>query len=123
MVWLLLVLGTLAVVECFIRLPFMARIKYLKTLLAKISRVLRSSSISDHWKEKILPTYAWQLFSSSILLFCYVVLAILPLVILAYVATQFGVPLLVMISSITGIVASTVIAVAYIFIRNFAVRA
>jgi hypothetical protein len=117
-VWGLLVLGTIFVVESFLRLPFLSRVKSLKILLDKISWVLKSSSVSDHWKEKILPVYAWQLFTNSIVLFALVFIGILPMILLATLAELFNIPLLPLISSLPGILASTVLAVIYIFVKR-----
>ena len=118
MVWGLLVLGTVCVVESFLRLPILSRVKSLKDLLRKISWVLKSSSVSDHWKEKILPVYAWRLFSSSLALFTLVFVGILPMIAIAGLADIINIPLLPLVSSLTGILASTIIAVIYIFLRR-----
>ena len=86
MAWVLLVLGTLCVVECFIRLPLLGSSRQLLGLLGKITSVLRSSSISDHWKEKVLPVYAGKLFANSVVVFAWVVLGLMPMVVVVAVA-------------------------------------
>jgi hypothetical protein len=117
-VWILLAIGTICVVECFIRSPLLSKVKQLTGLLGKISGVLRSSSISDHWKEKILPVYAGKLLSSSIVLFFWVALGLLPMIVLVLVAEFFDSPLLPLVSSLLGLAASTLIALIYVYLRK-----
>jgi hypothetical protein len=117
-VWILLVVGTICVVECFIRLPLVSRLKSLQNLVTRIVGVLKSSSISDHWKEKVLPVYAGKLFLLSIQLFSLVVAALLPMFVLAWAVQFTSVPLMQLLTTWSGMLASTVIAVLYIFARN-----
>lgn len=58
MVYLAVSLITLVAVELFLRLPLAPLVRELATLLQKVTRVIRSSAISDHWKEKVLLRYA-----------------------------------------------------------------
>ena len=118
MAWALLVLGTFCVVECFIRLPLLKSARRLTDLLGKITAVLRSSSISDHWKEKILPVYAGRLFTGSVAVFAWVVLGLMPMVALVFIAESVDVPLLPLVSSLSGLAASTAVAVVYALLRN-----
>ena len=118
MAWILLFIGTIIVVECFIRSPLSRLALGLVDLLKKIMGVLRSSSISDHWKEKVLPVYAGRLFLNSISLFFWVVLALLPLVVIAWLASMIEVPLYSLLSSLTGVAVSTLIAIGYVFLTR-----
>ena len=68
MVWILLVVGTICVVECFIRLHLVSRLKSLQNLVIRIVGVLKSSSISDHWKEKAMRVYSGRLLSATLML-------------------------------------------------------
>ena len=118
MVWILLFAGTLCVVECFIRLPLVPRARSLQNLVSRIVRVLRSSSISDQWKEKVLPVYAGKLFLLSIQLFFLLLVALVPMVALAWAVQRAGIPLMQLLATWSGILASTVFAVLYIFVRK-----
>jgi hypothetical protein len=118
MEWFLLVIGTILVVECFLRTPLLDSVKALQGLLGKIMATLKSSAISDHWKEKVLPVYAGRLFSLSIKLFMLVLIALLPMIAIAVLADWRGIPLISLLSSWIGMVASTGFAVIYIIIRN-----
>ena len=118
MAWGLLVVGTIAVVECFIALPLLNRAKFLTKLLNKITWVLRSSSVSDHWKERVLPVYAGKLFSSSILLFFWVMIGVLPMIVLVVIAELLELPMLSLVSSMYGLIGSTVVAIVYVYLRQ-----
>jgi hypothetical protein len=118
MKWLLLAIGTMLVVECFLRTSLIPSAKNLRALLEKIMVILKSSAISDHWKEKVLPVYAGRLFVLSIKLFMLVLISLAPMIVIAMLAQWRGVPLVSLLSSWIGILASSGIAVAYIVIRN-----
>ena len=116
--WFLLLLGTLGVVEAFLFLPFMDKVRELGKLAGKIARILKSSSISDHWKEKILPAYASTLFWLSMTLFVLLLVAFLPIIIVAFAGEYFGVPVIETLSGLVGILVSTGVAIGYLFIRK-----
>lgn len=58
MVYLAVSLITIIAVELFLRLPLAQLVRELATVLQKVTRVISSSAISDHWKEKVLLRYA-----------------------------------------------------------------
>ena len=118
MAWLLLITGTILVVECFLRTPLLDCVKTLQALLGKIMSTLKSSAISDHWKEKILPVYSGQLFLLSVKLFIFVLVALAPMIVIAILADWRDIPLVSLLSSWTGIAVSTGLAVLYVVLRN-----
>ena len=56
-------------VELFVRVPLRDAVAKLLRYAGKSSRVIRSSHISDHWKEKVLPTYSMKVAQASLKLF------------------------------------------------------
>ena len=118
MEWLLLVIGTILVVECLLRTPLLPSVKSLKILLGKIGKVLKSSSVSDHWKEKVLPVYAGRLFVMSIKLFILVLIALIPMIVIAFLANWQNISLVPLLSSWIGVSVSTGLAVVYIVLRK-----
>lgn len=66
--------GVVAVVELFTWLPISAEIGKLHTTTTKSIRVISSSRISDHWKEKSTQRYSRTLLTSSCLLFLYLIM-------------------------------------------------
>ncbi len=118
MQWLLLVIGTIIVVECFILLPVGKYAIRMLTVVRKVAYTIRSPKISDHWKERVLPSYAGQLFKTSILLFAIVCLALSPMLVLSIAADSAGLDFTAFLTSMTGVFASTGIAIVYFSLRN-----
>jgi hypothetical protein len=65
--------SVVAAVELFIRLPIGTEICKLRSTMSKSIKVVSSSRISDHWKEKATQRYSLSIMTSSWLLFLYVV--------------------------------------------------
>ncbi len=114
----MLLIGTILVVECFFRLPLAANLARLRGVVGKIVHTMRSSKISDHWKERVLPAYAGKLFSSSIVLFAIVCLALSPMIIVGIGADMAGLDFMAFLMTMTAIVASTVFAILYVVVRR-----
>lgn len=117
MLWALLILGTVLAVEGFFRLPLGAEVKRLQRLLQKISHTISTPTISDHWKEKVLPNYAGQLFVLSIKLFVIVCLAISPFFLIGLLAGIVGIPFMAFLATPIAIGASTALATLYAVVR------
>tara|TARA_B100001989_G_C24532523_1_gene462446 strand:+ start:116 stop:400 length:285 start_codon:yes stop_codon:yes gene_type:complete len=78
-------------------------------IIKKVSKVLPSSKISDHWKECIVPTYAMMLMKNSLM-----ILAILLGIILVFLVFYFISPSLYTLAiSIIGILESIAIIIIY----------
>lgn len=116
--WMLLFIGTIIVVECFIRLPIGENAKRMLDTVGKISRTIRSPRISDHWKERVLPAYAGQLFKTSIGLFALVCLALLPMMAIGLAAHAAGLSFMAFMTTVTAILGSTFFAIVYVLIRK-----
>ena len=75
---------TIIVVECFIKLPFVITIKSVLYTANKAINVLKSSNISDHWKEIVLLRYSLILFKGTIKLFCYLIFCAVVVLVIAF---------------------------------------
>ena len=122
MAWLLAAIATVLVVECFLRTPFLRRVGDFGSINQSIFRVLRSSSISDHWKEKILPVYAGRLFRLSLTVFGLLLVCLAPAMVLGYAAGLVGIDVLGLFSSWSGLIASSAFAAVYVLVRQRVVR-
>lgn len=80
--WVLLIAAGLLASEAFLRLPLVAQLQRMSSSARKSGMVLRSKRISDHWKETILPAYAWRLGKASVTFFVLMCLGLLPVVVL-----------------------------------------
>jgi len=110
-----LVVACVLSIELFLRLKFMSYVNSIGRNLSKVFHVIMSSNISDHWKEKMVPTYAFILLKNSLL-----ILGILFLIILVFSAfIALSSKFLALILSITGIVISIGISLTYLKLRVF----
>lgn len=82
MIWLFVVLAGVLASEAFLRLPLLPVIRKVTTTAQKSGRVLKSKRISDHWKERILPSYSWVIGKGSIQFFLMLMLALAPVALL-----------------------------------------
>ena len=100
-------------IELFLRLKFMSYVNSIGRNSSKVFHVIISSNISDHWKEKMVPVYAFILLKNSLL-----ILGILFLIILVFssfivLSSKF----LALILSVTGVATSIVISLTYLKLR------
>lgn len=61
-------LSCVVVVELFFRLPFLAHVEAVNRGAMRALTVVRAPHISDHWKERVLPTYAGRILRASLAL-------------------------------------------------------
>ena len=61
MIYIILIITLVTSIEIFKISKFLYRVNLMIIYSKKSLKVLRSERISDHWKEKIIPTYAWRL--------------------------------------------------------------
>lgn len=100
-------------VELFLRLKLMSYVNSISRNSRRVFRVIMASNISDHWKEKMVPTYAFILLKSSLL-----IIGILFLIILVFFSfTVLSSNFLALLLSVTGIVAPIVISLIYLKLR------
>jgi hypothetical protein len=76
--WTLLVGAAVLASECFLRLPLLARVASVGDLARRSMRLLRSSRISDHWKERILPVYSLRIARAAAEFFVMMCAALVP---------------------------------------------
>lgn len=118
MPWALLAIATIAAVELVLRLDVGGTIRRLLAVVRKVLRLMKSDTISDHWKERALLAYSGQMFSASLRLLAMLLLAVSPFVVLAAVGTWMDMPLLALLVSGTGILVTIAIACAYLPLRR-----
>lgn len=116
--WVFLLIGSICFVEVFLRLNSTSHIRSLQDILSKVTKVIRSPHISDHWKEQVLPRYSLLLFKQSLLIFAILVasLAIFPL--LGFISDLRGGQFIDLTTSVLGVVASTGFAISYATFRS-----
>ena len=112
--YLYLVIACVLSIELFLRLKFMSYVNSIYKNSNKVFRVIISSNISDHWKEKMVPVYAFILLKNSLS-----ILGILFLIILVFSAfvVLSSSKFLTLILSITGVAMSIIISFIYLKLR------
>ena len=100
-------------IELLLRLKFMSYVNSIFRNTNKVFRVIISSNISDHWKEKMVPVYAYILLKNSLL-----ILGILFLIIIIFSAFMvLSSKFLTLLLSVSGVATSIVISFAYLKLR------
>jgi len=118
MIWVWVIIVTLVAVEAFLRTPFKRALTDLAVASKKSASVISSKSISDHWKEKVLPRYAAQIFKNSIYLFLCLLAIVIPVAIGHFASILFSENLLHAISTWQGVGLSVLVACIYVGVRN-----
>ena len=109
-----LIFACVGAVEIFIRFKFSSILAFFPAILNQVRRVLSSKQISDHWKEKVIPHYAFLLFRTSLK----------ALILILGVMLIFSIPALLLEDflsltlSFLGVTESMIIVVIYIKIRK-----
>jgi len=102
-------------VEIFIRLNILSHLDSIYSVTRKVTHIITQNSISDHWKEKIVPAYALSIMKSSLQI----------LLILLFVLSVFLIAELLLndffklVLSLIGALESLAFASGYIFIKKF----
>lgn len=115
---LLLISGCIFAIEIFIISEFLITLKELTHVIKKVTKVISSSYISDHWKEKIIPYYAFLILKSSLF-----ILVILLLIIGVFLLLDLLVGnLFKYLLSLVGVIESIVVAYVYLKLRKLIIK-
>ena len=108
-----LVVACFLSIELFLRLKFMSYVNSIGRNINKVFHVIMASNISDHWKEKMVPTYAFILLKNSLLILGILFLIILVFSAFIVLSSQF----LALLLSVTGVATSIIISLTYLKLR------
>ena len=114
MIHFILLLVCILSVEVFIRLNFLSHLDSILKLTKKVTYVIPRNNISDHWKEKVIPTYALKIMKHSLQTF----LIFLVIMCLFLITGLLYNNLLALTLSLIGIIESMVFAFGYIYLRR-----
>ena len=111
---LLLLLVCIVSVEVFIRLNFLSLLDSILKVTRKVIHVIPEDSISDHWKEKVIPAYALRImkYSLQILLILFLILFFF------FIADFFLNDFLRFTLALIGIIESMVYSFGYVYLRR-----
>ena len=116
--WILGGITTILSCELFCRIPIIHSVLQIKLIASKAARVLKSKAISDHWKERILPKYAFGISKYSILSFLYLVIAVCPFLVVGLLSSFIGLNFFSFISKPLPIASITLFAWIYLALRK-----
>lgn len=116
--WLLTVVLCVLLVEVVLRLPFFRVLRELEGILRKAMRVVRARSVSDHWKEKVVPAYAGRMFTATLRLAALLLAVGVPAVVLIWLFDRLNASYDGFIVSWTGILFSILVASTYAVLRR-----
>ena len=84
MIWVLSAISALIASELFLRLPIMRQLAEVGSTAKKSMHLLGAKAISDHWKEKVLPTYALKIGKAAVIFFALLCVALSPVVLAGF---------------------------------------
>ena len=111
---ILLLIFCVISVEVFVKLNFLSQLNTILSITKKIILVISKHNVSDHWKEKILPIYAFKIIRYSfriLLIFAFIFALFL---IFNFIANDF----LIHSFSLIGVMESIIFGFGYIFLRK-----
>jgi hypothetical protein len=111
--FMLLVVCILSV-EIFIRLKFTQALISIIDISYKVFHLILKVSVSDHWKEKVIPAYSLKMIKFSLQIFA-IVLCISSVVAITE-SLFFG--FLSLLLSFMGIIEAIIFAMAYVYLRK-----
>ena len=121
MEYLIIAVVSVWAVEVFLRLPVRRAVDDLWRVSKKAMHTVASPHISDHWKEKVMLAYAGKSLGNTLKLaawmLVFIALALVPALVIDYFRLT-GEPVLALLSSPPGLIASTVCAIAYAWLRG-----
>lgn len=112
-----IILSTILSSELILRIPLAKTALCLTTYMRKSKKVLLSKYISDDWKEKILPIYAFRIFRSSLLLPLLLLVIFAPIFIVTALLAQSITIAEEHLTSVATLVMITFISILYLTIR------
>ena len=118
MIHLVLLLVCIISVEVFIRLNFLSLLDSILKVTKKVTYVISKDNISDHWKEKVIPAYAFRMMKYSL----HILLILLLILSLFLIADFFFIDFLALTLSLIGITESMVFAFGYVYLRKLLIK-
>jgi len=112
--YLILLLIIIISTEILIIFNYSSLINSVIRLTRKAIKIISNKHISDHWKEKIIPEYALRMMRKSLSM----LLIFLIVIVLFFITSTFLYEFLEFIFSYKGIIASTIFACGYFYLKK-----
>ena len=118
MIHLLLLLVCIVSVEVFIRLNFLSHLDSILKVTKRVTYIIPNNNISDHWKENVIPAYAFRIMKYSLR----ILLILLLIMSLFFISNYFFNNFLAFTFSWIGIIESMVFAFGYVYLRKLFIK-
>ena len=105
-------------IEAFLRFNFLQHLDSILITTKKVIHILPNKKISEHWKEIVIPSYAFNIMRLSLQILFILLCIILIFIIIDAIISGF----LIFTLSLTGIIESIVFAFAYVYLRKLIVK-
>ena len=102
-------------IEIVIQLKFLSLVSSILKLKRKVTHILLEGKISDHWKEQIIPIYAWKIMKCTIKM---LLILLLVLSLFFLVDNHFSNDFLKFVLSLSGFVESVFFGFGYLYLRK-----
>ena len=112
--YLILIFLIISSIEILIRFDYPSLIKKLIRLNTKAFKIITNKRISDHWKEKIIQKYSFQILKLSISLLLILFLIIFLFIISSFFSSNF----LDFTLTIKSLLAASLFAFGYIYLKK-----
>lgn len=106
------------VVELLLYTKLISTVRDVNFVYSKITNVIRSKSISDHWKEKALKKYAGIVFRLSFKIMLKLIIIFLPFIIAVLLFERTTIQVEKYLYTPFGIVCTTALAIGYGIVRK-----
>ena len=119
MAWVLLTVATFLTCELIVRTKVIENFVTIPGLMKRSLAIIKSSRISDHWKEIVLPAYSLRLGTASLKCFALLVMACSPFIILFLGDGLLHLDLFAIAMSWTGIAWITAIGIGTLYVGHY----
>lgn len=109
-----LIITCIFTIELFLRFNFLDHFSKIKKHFSQVLHILISSNVSDHWKEKMVPFYAFKILKSSSLFLTYFIVIIIVLFAFDIISDSFFSLLI----SMKGVIFSFLLSFSYFKIKK-----
>tara|TARA_B100000767_G_scaffold227782_1_gene217880 strand:+ start:2166 stop:2522 length:357 start_codon:yes stop_codon:yes gene_type:complete len=101
-------------VEIFIQLKFILALISIIDIAKKVFHLIPKVTVSDHWKEKVIPAYSLKMIKFSLQIFA----TFLCISSVLAITESFFFGFLSLLLSFMGIIEATIFALAYVYLRK-----
>lgn len=115
---LYLIMACIFGIEVLSKSGFLSRLNNVVETAKKVSHIIIAANISDHWKEKMVPTYAFIILKNSSLILAILIAIILVFFCFSLISNE----LIAYTLSMKGILESVIVAYVYIKVKSFLVK-